>query len=85
MQRLVKAGSSSLREVMVASLLYHKGRTIRWFTAQQASGTMCVALAPTRGQTPVNLVAGPVGPRLRKVAAARSTSRALRGGTSSGR
>ena len=84
-QRLVKAGSSSLREVMVASLLYHKGRTARWFTAQWASGTMCVALAPTRGQTPANLVAGPVGPRLRKVAAARSTSRGLRGGTSSGR
>ena len=28
-QRLVKVGSSSLREVMVASLLYHKGRTAR--------------------------------------------------------
>ena len=69
----------------MASLLYHKGRTARWFTAQRAFGTMCVALAPTRGQTPANLVAGPVGPRLRKVAAARSTSRGLRGGTSSGR
>ena len=69
----------------MASLLYHKGRTARWFTAQRASGTMCVALAPTRGQTPANLVAGPVGPRLRKVAAVRSTSRGLRGGTSSGR
>ena len=68
---------------MVASLLCHKRRTARWFTAQLASGTMCVALAPTRGQTPVNLVAGPFGPRLRKVAAARSTFRGLRGGTSS--
>ena len=50
-----------------------------------AFGTMCVALAPTRGQAPANLVAGPVGPRLRKVAAARSILRGLRGGTSSGR
>ena len=70
---------------MVASLLYHKGRTARWFTAQWAFGTMCMVLAPTRGQTPTNLVAGPVGPRLRKVAAARSTSRGIRSGTSSGR
>ena len=70
MQWLVKAGSNSLEEVTVADLLYHKGRTVRWLTAQRASGTMCVALAPTRGQTPMNLVAGPVGPRLRKVAAA---------------
>ena len=85
MQRLVKAGSSPLGKVMVTSLLYHKGRTTRWFTAQRASSTMCVALAPTRGQTPTNLVAGPVGPRLRKVVAARSTSRGHRGGTSSGR
>ena len=84
-QQLVKVGSSSLGEVMVASLLYHKGRTARWFTAQQASGTICVALAPTRGQTPANLVADPFRPWLRKVAAARSTSRGLRGETSSGR
>ena len=69
----------------MASLLYHKGRTARWFTAQRASGTMCVALAPTRGQTPANLMAGPVGPRLREVAVAQSNSRGLRGGTSSGR
>ena len=55
---------------MVASLLYHKGRITKWFTAQQASGTMCMTFAPTRGQTTVNLVASPVGPRLRKVAAA---------------
>ena len=55
---------------MVASILYHKGRTARWFIAQQASGTMYVALAPTRGQTLANLVAGPFGPRLRKAAAA---------------
>ena len=44
-----------------------------------------MALAPTRGQTPANLVAGPVGPRLREVAATRNTSRRLHGGTSSGR
>ena len=66
----------------MAKLLYHKGRTARWFTAQRASGTMCVALAPTRGQTPANLVAGPFGPQLRKVVAARSTLRGLRGGIS---
>ena len=84
-QRLVKAGSSPLWEVIVASLLYHKGRTTRWFTVQRASGTMCVALALTRGQTPTNLMASPIGPRLRKVATARSTSRGLYGETSSGR
>ena len=70
---------------MVARLLCHKRRTARQFTAQPASGTMCVALTPTKGQTPVNLVAGPFGPRLRKAAATRSTSRGLRGRTSSGR
>ena len=70
---------------MVANLLCHKRRTAKRFTAQPASGTMCVALAPTRGQTPMNLVAGPFGPRLRKAVAMRSTSRGLRGGTSSGR
>ena len=69
----------------MANLLGHKRRTARGFPAQRASGTICVALAPTRGQTPTNLKAGPFGPRLRKVAAARSTSRGLRGGTSSGR
>ena len=57
---------------MMASILYHKGRTARWFIAQQASGTMYVALAPTRGQTPANLVADLVGPQLRKVAVVRS-------------
>ena len=71
MQQLVKVGSSSLREVIVASLLYHEGRTAKWFTAQRATGTMCVAFASTRGQTPANLVAGPFRPRLRKVAAAK--------------
>ena len=85
MQRFVKAGSSPLREVMVVSLLYHKGRTARWFTAQRAFDIMCVALALTRGQTLMNLVAGPIGPRLREVAAAWCNSRGLRGGTSSGR
>ena len=69
----------------MASLLYLKGRTVRWFTAPRASGTMCVALTPTRGQTPANLVAGPFEPRLRKAAVARSTSKGLRGGTSSGK
>ena len=69
----------------MASLLYHKERTPKWFIAQQASDIMCMALAPTRGQTPANLVAGPVGPRLRKVTAVRSNSRGLRGGTSPGR
>ena len=57
----------------------------RRFTAQRASGTMCMALAPTKGQTPANLKAGPFGPRLRKVTVARGTSRGLRGGTSFGR
>ena len=70
---------------MVAGLLYHKGRTARRFTAQRASGTMCVALTPTKGQTPANLMASPFGPQLRKAAAARSTSKGLRGGTSSRR
>ena len=83
MQWLVKAGSSSLGEVMVASLLYHNGRIVRWFTTQRAIDTMCMALAPTRGQTLANLVAGPFVPRLRKVATAQSTSRGLRSGTSS--
>ena len=69
----------------MASLLYLKGRTVRWFTAPRASGTMCVALAPTKGQTPANLEAGPFRPRLRKATAARGTSRGLHGGTSFGR
>ena len=70
---------------MVAYLLYHRGRTAKRFTAQWAPSTMCVALALSRGQTPANLVAGPFGPQLRKAAAARSTSKGLHGGTSSGR
>ena len=69
----------------MASLLCHERRIARRFTAQRASGTMCVALAPTRDQTPTNLMAGPFGPRLRKAAAARSTSKGLRGETSSGK
>ena len=85
MQWLIKAGSNSLGEAMVTNLLYHRGRTARRFIAQWAPSTMCVALAPSRGQTPVNLVAGPFGPRLRKAAATRSTSRGLRSGTSSER
>ena len=70
---------------MVASLLCHERRTAKRFTAQRASGTMCVAFAPTRGQTLANLEADPFGPRLRKAAAARSTFRGLCGGTSSER
>ena len=70
---------------MVPGLLYHKGRTARRFTAQRASGTMCVALTPTKGQTPANLMASPFGPQLRKAAATRSTSMGLRGETSSRR
>ena len=69
----------------MASLLCHERRTAKRFTAQRASGTMCMALTPTRDQTPANLEADPFGPRLRKAAAARNTSRGLRGGTSSGR
>ena len=44
---------------MVASLLCHERRTARRFTAQRASDTICVALAPTRGQTLANLEADP--------------------------
>ena len=44
---------------MVASLLCHKRRIARQFIAQWASGIMCVALAPTKGQTPANLEVGP--------------------------
>ena len=83
MQWLVKAGSNSLGEAMVAGLLYHKGRTARRFTAQWASNTMCMALTPTKGQTLTNLMASPFGPQLRKAAATRSTSKGFRGGTSS--
>ena len=69
----------------MSSLLGHKRRITRRFIAQRASGTMCVALAPTRGQTLANLEADPFGPQLRKAAAARSTSKGLRGRTSSRR
>ena len=82
---LVKTGPNSLGETMVASLLCHERRIARRFIVQRAFGTMCVALAPTRGQTPANLEADPFGPRLRKAATAQSTSKGLRGGTSSGR
>ena len=69
----------------MASLLCHKRRTARRFTTQRASGTICMALASTRGQTPANLEADPFGPRSRMAAAAQSTSRGLRSGTSSRR
>ena len=69
----------------MANLLCHKRRIASRFTARRVSGTICVALAPTKGQTPVNLEADPFGPRLRKATATRSTFRGLRGGTSSER
>ena len=69
----------------MANLLGRKWRTAKRFPAQWAFGTMCVALAPSRGQTPANLVASPFGPRLWKAAVARSTSRGVRGETSSER
>ena len=50
MRELAKVGPNSLGETMVANLLGHKGRTARRFPAQRVSGTMCVALVPTRGQ-----------------------------------
>ena len=69
----------------MANLLCHKRRIASRFTARRVSGTIYMALAPTKGQTPANLEADPFGPRLRKAAAARSTSRGLHGGISSGR
>ena len=36
---------------MMANLLGRKWRTAKRFPAQRASGAMCVALVPTRGQT----------------------------------
>ena len=42
-------------------------------------------MPPIRGQTPASLVAGPARPQLRERGAARSDSRGLRSGTSSGR
>ena len=70
---------------MVANLLGHKRRTVRRFPDQRASGTMYVALTPTKGQTSANLETDPFRPKLRKAAAARSTSKGLCGGTSSRR
>ena len=70
---------------MVANLLGHKRRTARRFPAQRASGTICMALASTRGQTPANLEADPFGPRSRKAAAARNTFKGLRSWNSSRR
>ena len=57
---------------MMANLLGRKWRTAKRFPAQRASGTMCVALVPTRGQT----TREPHG---------RNTFKGLRGGNSSGR
>ena len=58
----------------MASLLYYMGRTVRWSTAQRASNIMCMTRAPTRGQTPADLVVGLVGPQWRERAAARSSN-----------
>ena len=52
MQRFVKAVSSPLWEVMVASLLCHTDRTARWFTALGASGIICLTYAPHQGSDP---------------------------------
>ena len=59
---------------MVASLLYYMRRTARWFTAQWAFDFICMARAPTRGQTPANLGASPAGPQWRERAVARSSN-----------
>ena len=59
---------------MVASLLYYKGRIVRWPIAQRAFDIMCLACAPTRGQTPANLGASPAGPQWRERAAVRSSN-----------
>ena len=50
-RELAKVGPNPLGETMVANLLGHKGRTTKRFPTQRASGTMCAALVPTRGQT----------------------------------
>ena len=51
---------------MVASLLYYMGRTVRWFTDQRVSDIMRMTRAPTRGQTPADLVASLAGPQWRE-------------------
>ena len=70
---------------MVASLLYYTRRIAKWCTVLGASDTMCMSRTPVRGQILANLVAGPVGPPLKKGAATRSDSRGLRSEASSGR
>ena len=71
----------------MANLLGRKWRTAGRFPAQRASGTMCVALIPTRGQTTrePHRRPPPVRPRWRKAAAARNTFKGLLSGNSSGR
>ena len=49
-RELAKVGPNSLGETMMANMLGHKGRIARRFPAQQASGTICAALVPNRGQ-----------------------------------
>ena len=72
-------------EVMVASLLYYKGRIAKWCTVLGASDTMCMPRTLVKGQILANLVASPTGPPLEEGAATQSDSRGLRGETSSGR
>ena len=71
----------------MVNLLGHKCRTAGRFPTQWASGTMCVALIPTRGQTTrePHERPPPFRPRWRKMAAARNTFKGLRGRNSSGR
>ena len=58
----------------MASLLYYMGRTVRWSIAQRASNIMRMTRAPTRGQTPADLVAGLAGPRWRERVVTRSSN-----------
>ena len=70
----------------MASLLGRKWRTARRSPAQQAFGTMCVALVPTRGPTTSEPHRRPpFRPQWRKAAAVRNTFKGLRGGNSFGR
>ena len=69
----------------MASLLCHKRRTARQFTAQRAFGTMVWPSPPPGVRPPRISRPTPFGPRLRKAAAVRSTSRGLHSETSSRR
>ena len=69
----------------MANLLGHKSRTAKRLTTQQASGTVCAALVPTKGQTTRESRGRPLlgldGGRWRP----QNTFKGLRGGNSSGR